>query len=116
MVIERFGIRSPFHSIEYLEATWIVALAAFPKLRLSDTVHVLSISDNGWKNAMNWTDFAGWGRRVADWAADYHQTLRQRPVRAQVKPGEILNALPEAPPELAEEMKKIFGQNVIMSL
>ncbi|MEC9402447.1 MAG: pyridoxal-dependent decarboxylase [Pseudomonadota bacterium] len=58
---------------------------------------------------MNWTDFAGWGRRVADWAADYHQTLRQRPVRAQVKPGEILNALPEAPPELAEEMEKIFA-------
>lgn len=58
---------------------------------------------------MNWTDFAGWGRRVADWAADYHQTLRQRPVRAQVKPGEILNALPEAPPELAEEMEKVFA-------
>jgi aromatic-L-amino-acid decarboxylase len=58
---------------------------------------------------MNWTDFAGWSRRVADWAADYHQTLRQRPVRAQVKPGEILNALPEAPPELAEEMEKIFA-------
>ncbi len=58
---------------------------------------------------MNWTDFAGWGRRVADWASDYHQTLRQRPVRAQVKPGEILNALPEAPPELAEEMEKIFA-------
>ncbi|GAB2203733.1 aspartate aminotransferase family protein [Roseibium sp. ROS1] len=58
---------------------------------------------------MNWTDFAGWGRRVADWAADYHQTLRQRPVRAQVKPGEILNALPEAPPELAEEMEEIFA-------
>ncbi|ERP86455.1 pyridoxal-dependent amino acid decarboxylase [Labrenzia sp. C1B10] len=46
---------------------------------------------------------------MADWAADYHQTLRQRPVRAQVKPGEILNALPEAPPELAEEMEKIFA-------
>lgn len=58
---------------------------------------------------MNWTDFAGWGRRVADWAADYHQTLRQRPVRAQVKPGAILNALPEAPPELAEEMETIFA-------
>jgi aromatic-L-amino-acid decarboxylase len=58
---------------------------------------------------MNWTDFAGWGRRVADWAADYHQSLRQRPVRAQVKPGEILNALPEAPPELAEEMETIFA-------
>ena len=59
---------------------------------------------------MNWTDFAGWGRRVADWAADYHQTLRQRPVRAHVKPGEILNALPEAPPELAEEMEKISAE------
>ncbi|EAV42261.1 decarboxylase, pyridoxal-dependent [Stappia aggregata IAM 12614] len=58
---------------------------------------------------MNWTDFAGWGRRVADWAADYHQTLRLRPVRAQVKPGAIFNALPEAPPELAEEMETIFA-------
>jgi aromatic-L-amino-acid decarboxylase len=58
---------------------------------------------------MNWTDFAGWGRRIADWTAGYHMSLRERPVRAQVKPGEILNALPAAPPEIAEEMERIFA-------
>jgi len=58
---------------------------------------------------MNWTDFAGWSRHIADWTAGYHTTLRDRPVRAKVKPGEILNALPEAPPELAEEMGRIFA-------
>lgn len=58
---------------------------------------------------MNWTDFAGWSRRFADWTADYHRSLRTRPVRAQVAPGRILNALPDAPPELAEEMEKIFA-------
>lgn len=57
---------------------------------------------------MNWTDFTGWSRRFADWTADYHRSLRTRPVRAQVAPGRILDALPEAPPELAEEMEKIF--------
>ncbi|MEM5582618.1 pyridoxal-dependent decarboxylase [Roseibium sp. AS2] len=58
---------------------------------------------------MNWTDFAGWGRRIAGWAADYHRTLRDRPVRAQVAPGEILDALPAAAPEIAEEMERIFA-------
>ncbi|MHA7776790.1 pyridoxal phosphate-dependent decarboxylase family protein [Roseibium sp. M-1] len=58
---------------------------------------------------MNWNEFAGWGRRIADWTAGYHLSLRERPVRAQVRPGEILNALPAAPPELAEEMERIFA-------
>eukprot|EP00903_Cladosiphon_okamuranus_P002159 g2157.t1 len=58
---------------------------------------------------MNWTDFAAWSRRFADWTANYHRSLRTRPVRAQVAPGQILNALPEAPPELAEEMEGIFA-------
>jgi len=57
---------------------------------------------------MNWTDFASWSRRIADWTADYHRSLRARPVRAQVTPGETLKALPEGPPELAEEMGQIF--------
>ena len=30
---------------------------------------------------MNWDEFAQWGARISDWAADYHKTLRERPVR-----------------------------------
>ena len=58
---------------------------------------------------MNWTDFASWGRKVADWAQDYHLTVGERPVRAQTKPGDMLNALPETPPEHGEGMEAIFA-------
>ncbi len=57
---------------------------------------------------MKWTEFAGWGRRVADWAQDYHLNVGDRPVRAQTKPGEVLNALPAAPPETPEDMEQVF--------
>lgn len=58
---------------------------------------------------MNWDDFAHWGRQIADWGRDYHQGLRARPVRAQVRPGDVAAQLPETPPELPEEMQQIFG-------
>ena len=58
---------------------------------------------------MNWTDFREWGARAAGWAARYHETLRERPVRAQVTPGEILAALPPSPPERAESLETIVG-------
>ncbi len=57
---------------------------------------------------MKWTEFAGWGRRVADWAQEYHLTVGDRPVRAQTRPGEVLNALPAAPPEAPEDMEQVF--------
>jgi len=57
---------------------------------------------------MKWTEFAPWGRRVADWAQDYHQTVGDRPVRAQTKPGDILNALPVTPPEGPQDMQDVF--------
>lgn len=65
---------------------------------------------------MNWNDFAKWGRRIADWSADYHRTLRDRPVRAQVNPGDVFAALPEHPPESGEEMETIFSdfEQVVM--
>lgn len=57
---------------------------------------------------MKWTEFGAWGRRVADWAQDYHQTVGDRPVRARTKPGAILNALPKAPPEQPQDMEDVF--------
>lgn len=57
---------------------------------------------------MNWDEFSEWGRRVADWTQDYHLTVGDRPVRARTKPGEVLNALPQTPPEAGEGMEAIF--------
>ncbi|WP_417492180.1 pyridoxal phosphate-dependent decarboxylase family protein [Maricaulis sp.] len=50
-----------------------------------------------------------WARRIADWTVDYLSTLRDRPVRAQTQPGDILRQLPAAPPEDAEAMEQIFA-------
>lgn len=58
---------------------------------------------------MNWDEFAPWGHRVADWAQDYHATVGDRPVRAQTKPGAILDALPAAPPETPQDMEDVFA-------
>ncbi|MEP3330477.1 pyridoxal-dependent decarboxylase [Sedimentitalea sp.] len=57
---------------------------------------------------MNWDEFGSWGRRVSDWAQDYHLTVGDRPVRAQTKPGDILDALPAAPPDTPEDMEDVF--------
>ncbi len=46
--------------------------------------------------------------QFVDWMADYLENIEQYPVRAQVAPGEIFNALPTAPPEQPESMDQIF--------
>lgn len=58
---------------------------------------------------MNWDEFADWSKQIADWAADYHKTLKDRPVRAQTAPGEIAGQLPIAPPEDAEAMEAVLA-------
>ncbi|ATF16780.1 pyridoxal phosphate-dependent decarboxylase family protein [Phaeobacter gallaeciensis] len=58
---------------------------------------------------MNWTDFSHWGRKIADWTQNYHQTVGDRPVRARTEPGDVLNALPATPPETGEGMEAIFA-------
>jgi aromatic-L-amino-acid decarboxylase len=54
-------------------------------------------------------DFRHWSHRAADWAADYRETLRGRPVRAQSDPGAIAAQIPDAPPDVAESMEAIFA-------
>lgn len=65
---------------------------------------------------MNWDDFAGWSKHIADWGAQYHKSLRDRPVRAQTKPGEIAAQLPDAPPAQPEDMAVILRdfENIVM--
>ena len=65
---------------------------------------------------MDWDEFEAWGARVSRWAAEYHRTLRDVPVRAQTKPGEIANALAPAPPSKGEPMDAIMAdfERVVM--
>lgn len=57
---------------------------------------------------MEWTEFGDWAHRIADWTREYRETIGENPVRAQTAPGEVLNALPLAPPEDGEPMERIF--------
>lgn len=58
---------------------------------------------------MNHDDLRDWSKRAADWAHDYHASLRDRPVRAPLVPGAVARQLPTAPPERAEPMEAIFA-------
>ena len=57
---------------------------------------------------MNHDDLNHWSKRAADWATDYHRTLRDRPVRAPLTPGALAAQLPPTAPEAPEEMEQIW--------
>ncbi|KIN79195.1 pyridoxal phosphate-dependent decarboxylase family protein [Sulfitobacter mediterraneus] len=65
---------------------------------------------------MDWDEFAHWGAHISNWSADYHKTLRDRPVRAQTAFGETAAQLPQAPPDGAEAMDCIMAdfENIVM--
>lgn len=44
-------------------------------------------------------EFRAAGHKLVDWIAEYRTTLEQRPVRAQVQPGEVRAAFPATAPE-----------------
>ncbi|MFG1346265.1 pyridoxal-dependent decarboxylase [Xanthobacter autotrophicus DSM 431] len=58
---------------------------------------------------MDGEDFRHWARAAADFAVRYRAGLRDLPVRASTRPGEIVAALPAAPPEEAEPMADLFA-------
>ncbi|MEM7474861.1 MAG: pyridoxal-dependent decarboxylase [Planctomycetota bacterium] len=57
---------------------------------------------------MDYEELVEWSRRAAEWTAEYHATIRERPVRSQVAKGEFAAKLPEQPPEEAEAVEAIF--------
>ncbi len=57
---------------------------------------------------MNKNDFRHWSHRAADWSADYLSSLKERPVRAQVAPGQIASRINPAPPEQGQDMQGIL--------
>lgn len=58
---------------------------------------------------MNHDEFREWSERAARWGAEYRQTLRDLPVRAQTVPGEIAARIAPAAPEKGESMETIFA-------
>lgn len=58
---------------------------------------------------MEWDEFSDWGKKISAWAADYHKTIRDRPVRAQTRPGEIAAQINPSPPETGEAMDEIMA-------
>ena len=58
---------------------------------------------------MQWDEFSKWGRKISEWASDYHQNIRALPVRAQTAPGAIKAQLSASPPEISEDMTTIMG-------
>ncbi|GHO44586.1 pyridoxal phosphate-dependent decarboxylase family protein [Ktedonospora formicarum] len=57
-----------------------------------------------------------YGHLFVDWIADYMRDIQSYPVLAQVKPGDIRQALPSIPPAHGEEMEHILAdvERVIM--
>lgn len=58
---------------------------------------------------MNHAELNRWSKRAADWVTAYHAGLRDRPVRAQVGPGDLLARLPAAPPETPDAPEDVFA-------
>jgi aromatic-L-amino-acid decarboxylase len=48
------------------------------------------------------------GQAAVEWVARYLEGMRERPVRAQVSPGDVRGALPASPPEQAEPFEAIL--------
>ncbi len=57
---------------------------------------------------MELEDFRRHAHELVDWMADYLEGVEKYPVRAQVKPGEIKERLPQSAPESGEAMEDIF--------
>ncbi len=61
-------------------------------------------------------EFRQAGHELIDWIADYRTNLEHRPVRAQVKPGDVRNRLSPAPPQTpltATAMLRDLEQSIV---
>jgi len=54
-------------------------------------------------------EFGRWSHAAADWSTRYLDGVGARPVRAPGAPGDLLEALPPAPPEDGEPMERIMA-------
>src|SRR5947208_1745962 len=57
---------------------------------------------------MDKEEFRRFGHELIDWIADYFEQIEDRPVLAQIEPGDLKAQLPVAPPEKGEAMEEII--------
>ncbi|MDB4582997.1 aminotransferase class V-fold PLP-dependent enzyme [Draconibacterium sp.] len=55
-------------------------------------------------------EFRQAGHALIDWIADYRTDLEKRPVRAQVKPGEVSASFPTAPPQTPQAAEQLLQE------
>jgi aromatic-L-amino-acid decarboxylase len=61
-------------------------------------------------------EFRQAGHQLIDWIADYRANLEQRPVRAQVNPGEVKHSFASSPPEAPispQQLLRDLEQNIV---
>src|SRR5215212_1224490 len=58
---------------------------------------------------MSAEEFRRHGHALIDWIGDYFESIETRPVLAQVKPRELIEQLPSAPPATGEPMEAILA-------
>ncbi len=58
---------------------------------------------------MDAEDFRRFGHQLIDWVSDYLSQIEQRPVLAQVEPGDLIAQLPTSAPEKGEPMSEILA-------
>jgi aromatic-L-amino-acid decarboxylase len=58
---------------------------------------------------MDKEEFRRFGHELIDWIADYFENIEDRPVLAQIEPGDLKAQLPTAPPEKGEAMEQIIA-------
>ncbi|MGB0679451.1 MAG: pyridoxal-dependent decarboxylase, partial [Polyangiales bacterium] len=59
---------------------------------------------------MSSAEFAHWAHHAVDWVAGYLQNNRDYPVLSRAKPGEILAALAEVPPEKGRPFAELWHE------
>ncbi len=57
---------------------------------------------------MPFDEFRRYGHELIDWIADYLETIGERPITSEVKPGEIRALLPESAPEQPEPFEDVI--------
>lgn len=57
---------------------------------------------------MNHDDLVTWSAKATEWARDYHKTLRDRPVRPNIAPGDFLAKIEGPVPEHPDPVDAIF--------
>ena len=58
---------------------------------------------------MDKEDFRRFGHQLIDWIADYFEHIEDRPVLAQIEPGDLKAQLPAVPPQKGEAMEEIIA-------